>query len=501
MFTRKTISVVGVVVLLFLVAATSTIRWSQIRQGESPFINVKTSPYNAVGDGSANDTVAIKAALADAVAIKGTVFFPVGTYKITPDQVVSGANVRIQCAGRFNTLFVPAASGTTLVEVNGGGNNSIEIHDCGFDATAFPTVTNLLKISHANYVRVDNLFFNRGVNGLVIGDASNWGQYSNFWMLDQSGHAIDITETTPYNPPTTYVSAEQWFNTIFIYSTIGGHTMDVGFYYKRLTAIDIGVMNLQNIHVQTLGGNINTGIECTSDVPYTTFNLFIENSYSDAITGGPALLYKNGGGLRAIHNWFANNEASGTHAAIEIDAGSVMTFTSNDIFSNNGAAISLDNYPTNLRFVSNTIASPTYAFSFLNVASGWANGSLIGNITGTTVLSNHPDRLTGGGDSANYFSGLRVLTNNYNVRGTELTLDDDYNSNARGMRNNNGLIEYRTAAGTGTAQRFKDNGGLGLLLGGVPIYANNAAAVSGGLASGDFYRSGADPDVLSIVHP
>jgi len=31
-------------------------------------------------------------------------------------------------------------------------------------------------------------------------------------------------------------------------------------------------------------------------------------------------------------------------------------------------------------------------------------------------------------------------------------------------------------------------------------YANNAAAVSGGLVSGDMYRTGADPDVLCIVH-
>ena len=35
---------------------------------------------------------------------------------------------------------------------------------------------------------------------------------------------------------------------------------------------------------------------------------------------------------------------------------------------------------------------------------------------------------------------------------------------------------------------------------GMPIFANNAAAVAGGLAVGSIYRSGADPDVLSVVH-
>jgi hypothetical protein len=35
---------------------------------------------------------------------------------------------------------------------------------------------------------------------------------------------------------------------------------------------------------------------------------------------------------------------------------------------------------------------------------------------------------------------------------------------------------------------------------GVPVYANNAAAIAGGLTAGAFYRTGANPDPLCIVH-
>jgi hypothetical protein len=35
---------------------------------------------------------------------------------------------------------------------------------------------------------------------------------------------------------------------------------------------------------------------------------------------------------------------------------------------------------------------------------------------------------------------------------------------------------------------------------GLPIYANNAAALAGGLTAGAFYRTGADPDVVCVVH-
>jgi len=34
----------------------------------------------------------------------------------------------------------------------------------------------------------------------------------------------------------------------------------------------------------------------------------------------------------------------------------------------------------------------------------------------------------------------------------------------------------------------------------LPIYANNAAALAGGLRAGSLYRTGADPDVVCVVH-
>lgn len=34
----------------------------------------------------------------------------------------------------------------------------------------------------------------------------------------------------------------------------------------------------------------------------------------------------------------------------------------------------------------------------------------------------------------------------------------------------------------------------------LPVYANNAAAVAGGLTEGEFYRTGGDPDTVCVVH-
>ena len=35
---------------------------------------------------------------------------------------------------------------------------------------------------------------------------------------------------------------------------------------------------------------------------------------------------------------------------------------------------------------------------------------------------------------------------------------------------------------------------------GVQVFADNAAALAGGLTAGQLYRTGADPDVIAIVH-
>jgi hypothetical protein len=62
---------------------------------------------------------------------------------------------------------------------------------------------------------------------------------------------------------------------------------------------------------------------------------------------------------------------------------------------------------------------------------------------------------------------------------------------------------------TNLAMRIANTGNVGigtsapkskLHVVGIPVYANNAAAITGGLTAGAFYRTGADPDVLCIVH-
>lgn len=66
-----------------------------LNSASSEVFNVKASAYGAVGDGSTDDTTAIQAALDAAVAARGTVIFPAGTYIISAPLTVDNSAVRI----------------------------------------------------------------------------------------------------------------------------------------------------------------------------------------------------------------------------------------------------------------------------------------------------------------------------------------------------------------------------------------------------------------------
>ena len=81
--------------------------------GTSIYINVQESPYNAVGNGIANDTTAIQNALNAAGALGGaTVFIPRGTFLVTTLSIP--ANCRLLGAG-FSSVLKKSGTANDLI--------------------------------------------------------------------------------------------------------------------------------------------------------------------------------------------------------------------------------------------------------------------------------------------------------------------------------------------------------------------------------------------------
>jgi len=77
------------------------------------------------------------------------------------------------------------------------------------------------------------------------------------------------------------------------------------------------------------------------------------------------------------------------------------------------------------------------------------------------------------------------------------------------INGSDGFQFYDTAGAAELARIVSATGNLGigttdpkskLHVVGIPVYADNAAAIAGGLTAGAFYRTGADPDPLMVVH-
>jgi len=88
---------------------------------ESAYVNVRSEPYLARGDGEADDTRAIQAAL-DAVGARGggVVLLPTGTYLIKTHLVVP-AGASLVGVGRAPQLYERKSPGSTLLAVEGAG--------------------------------------------------------------------------------------------------------------------------------------------------------------------------------------------------------------------------------------------------------------------------------------------------------------------------------------------------------------------------------------------
>ena len=99
----------------------------------------------------------------------------------------------------------------------------------------------------------------------------------------------------------------------------------------------------------------------------------------------------------------------------------------------------------------------------------------------------------------------------YRTIGTQIGTDIYGDGNLSVTFGNSGAA-WGTFAGGGTAipanaNIFGGNVGIGtaspkspLHVVGLPVYANNAAAITGGLTAGALYRTGADPDPVMVVH-
>lgn len=145
----------------------------QIATTNANVYNVKSAPYSAVGDGITNDTASIQAAISAAVANKGIVVFPFGTYLVSDYLAITGA-CTIMTQGSTGTATITQA--TVSKGIFSIQSSNVQIYDLTL------TITNTSSVSvgviassgsssgsYYSNIRIERCTFNhQAINGIQL---------------------------------------------------------------------------------------------------------------------------------------------------------------------------------------------------------------------------------------------------------------------------------------------------------------------------------------------
>jgi Pectate lyase superfamily protein len=122
--------------------------------------NVKNAPYNAIGNGINDDTLAIQNAInSTACANGGTVFLPSGQYKITQAIVIQEKSIVLRGAGTNSTTIIGFANGSNVSQIDfkgGGRSQNLVLSGYSKDSTSL-TLDNSVNFgtSGGEYIRIE----------------------------------------------------------------------------------------------------------------------------------------------------------------------------------------------------------------------------------------------------------------------------------------------------------------------------------------------------------
>lgn len=140
-------------------------------------LNVKD--YGAIGNGTADDTAAIAAAIS-ALPSGGDVFFPVGTYQVS-SAIIMPSNIRLIGTGKNSSIIRKANNiATAMLDFSGASNASRcqrgGLMDLKLDGQGF--TGSLVRFKWADHINIDRVWMYNNT-GMAVYTENLWDTYFN----------------------------------------------------------------------------------------------------------------------------------------------------------------------------------------------------------------------------------------------------------------------------------------------------------------------------------
>lgn len=138
--------------------------------------------HGAVGDGTADDTAAIQAAINALSATGGTVFFPVGNYKITSALTIPVAGIQLLGASREWSVITQATLGAHIIDV--GNKYHFGLMSLKLDYAGTPTAgARVISIDGGSYFSLRDFTIAKAMGGVHLANLSA-GKMQDFDIRD-----------------------------------------------------------------------------------------------------------------------------------------------------------------------------------------------------------------------------------------------------------------------------------------------------------------------------
>jgi polygalacturonase len=348
--------------------------------------NVKD--FGAVGNGVADDTAAIQAALTAVPVAGGTVFFPPGTY-LTSSTLLTKSNTTILGSGPYASIIkakstmLPYAPLTAVFGVDvwatltnatysWGGNSNVVVLDLGFDMTEFTSIGGTFNIHfrnmHGSLVKNvytlggnDGIAHTRSTNFVVTKcqttDAGNAG-------IDQWDHSSDGTIVN------NRVIANRVNSPYGILATGVGTT--------NIKVTDNYVNGITHVGIWIQGGGAAGGVT----------NSVVQGNTVKNITKFFGIRVSDADNISIVGNTIASTGNAAINFMTEAIAGVTHSFVTGNVISGVGAgasAILINNASAYNVLDGNTISGSAYAYG-IELGVGTDSNQVENNVfaTGTS---------------------------------------------------------------------------------------------------------------------